>query len=586
MSVKLEGHAVAPGVAIGRVHLAESNELEIGEFRIGREDVGKEVRRYRNAVEAARKQLLELADRIGPAVAAPAADIIQSHVLMLADSKIGKNTEEHIRNELCNAEWALQSQLEQILSEFRSMDDEYIRTRGEDVTQVVRLIQSKLGEEAASQPFENIPDRLADTLVVASELTPGELAILHERGVAGIVTEHGGPNSHTAILASSLGIPAVLGVRGARSLLEEDSTLILDGGRGLLIADPGQKTLQRYHELRLESERFKRSLESLRQRRAVSLDGHEISLQANAERRDELLQSVTAGADGIGLYRTEFLYLQGAPPDEETQLSEYLSALELLDGKPLIIRTLDLGADKSTDALDFSQLRRSANPALGLRAIRLCLRDTGLFKTQLRAVLRASASGRVRCLIPMITSVQEIKLVKELLGEARAQLDERGQQYDPELPLGGMIEVPAAALAIDELARELDFISVGTNDLLQYALAADRGDEQVAHLYDLQHPGIVRLLRYILREAGQFGIPATICGEAAGDTRYTRLLLALGLRQFSMHPARLLEVKQIIRETRIDRATEAAKRWLQDPSAAKESSLLELLDQSQESSGS
>ncbi|NNL95343.1 MAG: phosphoenolpyruvate--protein phosphotransferase, partial [Xanthomonadales bacterium] len=455
-----------------------------------------------------------------------------------------------------------------------------------DVTQVVRLIQSKLGEEAASQPFENIPDRLADTLVVASELTPGELAILHERGVAGIVTEHGGPNSHTAILASSLGIPAVLGVRGARSLLEEDSTLILDGGRGLLIADPGQKTLQRYHELRLESERFKRSLESLRQRRAVSLDGHEISLQANAERRDELLQSVTAGADGIGLYRTEFLYLQGAPPDEETQLSEYLSALELLDGKPLIIRTLDLGADKSTDALDFSQLRRSANPALGLRAIRLCLRDTGLFKTQLRAVLRASASGRVRCLIPMITSVQEIKLVKELLGEARAQLDERGQQYDPELPLGGMIEVPAAALAIDELARELDFISVGTNDLLQYALAADRGDEQVAHLYDLQHPGIVRLLRYILREAGQFGIPATICGEAAGDTRYTRLLLALGLRQFSMHPARLLEVKQIIRETRIDRATEAAKRWLQDPSAAKESSLLELLDQSQESSGS
>lgn len=582
MRAVLEGHAVAPGVAIGRAHLAESNELEIGEYRIGQEDVENEIQRYRNAVDAAREQLLELADKISQEVSAPAAEIVQSHVLMLGDSTIRKSTENHIRSELCNAEWALQTQLEQILSEFRSMEDEYIRTRGEDVIQVVRLIQSKLGEDAANAPFENIPDRLADTLVVADELTPGELAILHERGVAGIVTEHGGPNSHTAILASSLGIPAVLGVRGARSLLEENSLLVLDGGRGRIFVDPDDATLKHYQEVQLEAERFRLSLASLRERRAVSMDGIEVSLEANAERTAELIQSITAGAAGIGLYRTEFLYLRGAPPDEETQLAEYCSAIELLDGKPLTIRTLDLGADKSTDALDFSQLRRSANPALGLRAVRLCLRDTALFKTQLRAILRASASGQVRCLVPMITSVQEIRLVRALLEEAKSELNERRQQYDQNMQLGGMIEVPAAAMALDELGHELDFISVGTNDLLQYALAADRGDEQVAHLYDLQHLGIVRLLKYILREAGRLQLPATVCGEVAGDPRYTRLLLALGLRKFSMHPARLLEIKQIIRETRIEAARKVVKHWLKDPSASVDQPLVHLLDQSQE----
>jgi phosphotransferase system enzyme I (PtsI) len=583
MSFTLEGHAVAPGIAIGRVHLAESNELEIGEHRISESDVENEIHRYRNAVHAAREQLLELADRLDPSVAATAVEIIQSHVLMLGDSKIGKSTEDHIRHKLCNAEWALQSQLEQILLEFRSIEDDYIRTRGEDVTQVVRLVQRKLGDEAATIPFENFPDRLADTLVVAVELTPGELAILHQRGVAGIVTEHGGPHSHTAILASSMGIPAVLGVHGARSLLKEDSIVILDGGRGIIFADPDQAMLDHYQDVSKDAERFRQSLVSLRQRRAISLDGVQVSLQANAERSEELQQSIDVGADGIGLYRTEFLYLRGSPPDEDAQLAEYCSALEMLNGAPLTIRTLDLGADKSTDSLDFSQLRRAANPALGLRAVRLCLRDTALFKTQLRAILRASASGNIRCLIPMITSIQEIRSVRALLEEAKKELDERGQPYDNDMQLGGMIEVPAAALAIDDLGQELDFISVGTNDLMQYALAADRGDEQVAHLYDLQHPGVVRLLSYILREAERLGLPATVCGEAAGDPRNTRMWLALGLCNFSMHPARLLEVKQIVRETDVETAREVMKRWLKDPTAYNASSLLELLDQSQSS---
>lgn len=581
MSLTLTGHAVAPGIAIGRVHLAERNELDIGEHRISPDEVENEIQRYRNAIDAAREQLIDLSERIDPSVAVPAVEIIQSHVLMLGDSKIRDSTEVHIRRELCNAEWALQSQLEQVLSEFRSMDDEYIRTRGEDVTQVVRLIQGKLTDETSGRPFENIPDRLADTLVIAVELTPGELAILHERGVAGIVTEHGGPHSHTAIMASSLGIPAVLGVENARSLLKEDNILVLDGGQGIIYAEPDAATLERYRGIQQEAERFRRSLKSLRDQPSESIDGLAVSLQANAERTAELKQSIDVGAEGIGLYRTEFLYLRGLPPDEETQLAEYLSAIEMMDGATLTIRTLDLGGDKPSEFLDLSQLRRSANPALGLRAVRLCLRDTEMFKTQLRAILRASVAGPVRCLIPMITSVQEVLLVKALLEEAKQELKERKQLFEPDIPLGGMIEVPAAALAISDLGRHLDFISVGTNDLLQYALAADRGDEQVAHLYDLQHPGVVRLLGFILQSAEVLGIPATVCGEVAGDPRYTRLLLALGLTQFSMHPARLLEVKQVVRATHVGAARLAIRRWLEDTAGVPDESLLQYLDKTQ-----
>ena len=582
MTLALTGHAVASGIAIGQTHLAERNELEIGEYRIEREDVKKEITRYHQAVDAARKQLDELSQRISRNVSIPAGEIIQTHVLMLGDDSIREATENQIRSELCNAEWALQSQLELILSEFRNMDDPYIRSRGEDITQVVRLVQGKLNEKAAGKPFENIPDRLAETMVIATELTPGELAILHERGVAGIVTEHGGPHSHTAILASSLGIPAVLGVRLAQSLLKEGETLVLDGDLGVVYADPDEAILDHYHQVQRDTVRFRKSLEKVRELPCHSIDGESISLQANGERQEELLQAIDLCVTGIGLYRTEFLYLRGMASDEETQLAEYLAAVETLDGLPLTIRTLDLGADKPIDSVDFDQLSRSANPALGLRAIRLCLRDTDQFKRQLRAILRASAAGPVRCLIPMLTSAREVLMVRSLLDEAREELDECGLAYDPNLPLGGMIEVPAAAMAIEEFSQNLDFISVGTNDLLQYMLAADRADEQVAHLYDLQHPGVVRLLRQIFRSAEASRIPVTVCGEVAGDRRYTRLLLALGLREFSMLPSRLLEVKKVITETHIPLATAALTQWLNSTGNQRDISLLQLLDQSQQ----
>jgi phosphotransferase system enzyme I (PtsI) len=581
VTLALTGHPVARGIAIGRCHLVERSELEIGEYRIAAEEVEREIQRYRSAVAAARRQLEDLAGSVIRNVGIGAGEIIQTHVMMLGDARLQESTELHIRNELCNAEWALQIQLEQVLSEFRSLDDAYIRSRGEDVAQVVRLVQNKLNEEAGDKPFEDMPDRLAETLVISSELTPGELAILHERGVGGIVTEHGGPHSHSAILASSFGIPAVMGVRRAQSLLKEGETLVLDGGLGVVYADPDEAIREHYHQVQRITRRFKKSLEAIRDLPATSLDGQPVTLQANAERPAELQQASEQGATGIGLYRTEFLYLQGAPPNEDTQLAEFAAAIELLRGMPLTIRTLDLGADKSTDYLDFSQLRRSANPALGLRAVRLCLRDTDLFKMQLRAILRASALGPVRCLIPMLTSVQEIRMVRLLLDEAREELDAQDIAYDPRMPLGGMIEVPAAALAIPEFAPHLDFISVGTNDLLQYALAADRVDELVTHLYDPQHPGVVRLLRHIFREASAARIPVTVCGEVAGDRQYTRLLLALGLKDFSMHPGRLLEVKQVVRETDIPKAKAALTHWFNTTPSATGRSLLQVIDESQ-----
>jgi phosphotransferase system enzyme I (PtsI) len=582
MTLALTGHAVASGIAIGQTHLAERNELEIGEYRIEPQDVANEITRYQQAVDAARKQLHELAQRISRNVSIPAGEIIQTHVLMLGDDSIRQATENQIRSELCNAEWALQSQLKLILSEFRTMDDPYIRSRGEDITQVVRLVQSKLNEKAAGKAFENIPNRLAETMVIAAELTPGELAILHERGVAGIVTEHGGPHSHTAILANSLGIPAVLGVRRAQSLLKEGETLVLDGDLGVVYADPDEAILDHYHQVQRDTVRFRKSLEKVRDLPCHSIDGESISLQANGERREDLLQAIDLGVTGIGLYRTEFLHLHGTDSDEETQLTDYLAAVKILDGLPLTIRTLDVGADKPSDSADFDQQSRAANPALGLRAIRLGLRDTDQFKRQLRAILRASAAGPVRCLIPMLTSAREVVMVRSLLDEAREELDDNGLAYDPDLPLGGMIEVPAAALAIEEFSQNLDFISVGTNDLLQYMLAADRADEQVAHLYDLQHPGVVRLLRHIFRSAQASRIPVTVCGEAAGDRRYTRLLLALGLREFSMHPSRLLEVKLVITQTHIPRVTASLTHWLNSTDIKRDISLLQLLDQSQQ----
>jgi phosphotransferase system enzyme I (PtsI) len=537
LTLALTGHGGADGIAIGRVHLAERSEAEIGEYRIRKQGVEEEIERFRQAITNASEQLELLIEQLGSDSGATATEIISMHVVMLRDESFNVSIESRIREELCNAEWALQAQLEQILAEFRHIDDPYIRSRGEDVAQVVSLVQHKLSEKTSSVPLKDIPDRLADTLVVATDLTPGELAALHHRGVAGIITEHGSAYSHTAIMAGSLDIPAVLGVRLARELLQEGENLVLDGRLGLVYANPNKALLAHYRDAQRKSARYRKKLESVRELPSATLDGMEISLQANAERVDEIEAAVQDGAESVGLYRTEFLFIGSEVPEEEAQYEAYCEALEVLKGRTLTIRTLDLGADKTLQSQSAISMPSAANPALGLRAVRLCLRDTEMFKTQLRAILRTSAVGPVRCLIPMLTSVHEVRMVRSLIDEASQELRDRGLPFDQNMPLGGMIEVPAAALSAADLARHLDFLSVGTNDLLQYTLAADRVDEQVAHLYDPQHPGVLQLLQFVVDAGVMRNIPVTVCGELAGDKRYIRLLLALGLREFSMQPA-------------------------------------------------
>jgi len=580
MTLALSGHGVVDGIAVGQVHIIRRNELNIGEYRIEASGVEAEIGRLRSALDAAAEHLEQLAQRIRSSAGQAAEEIIRTHIAMLADESLADTSAEHIREQLCNAEWALQLYLEAFLSKLDQINDPYIRSRGEDAVQVVQLAQEILAEQPV-EPLSGLPDRLGKTLVIASEVTPGELAILHERGVAGLITEHGSPHSHTAILARSLGVPTVMGVHHGRGLLRESEELILDGHYGIVFASPEESILKHYLQKQARSDRFIQSLERVRGQPARSLDGMQVCLRANAERSDDLALALQSGAEGVGLYRTEFLFLQGKPPDEEAQYEQYRQALEASGGHRLTIRTLDLGADKGADWLDFQGLRSKANPALGLRAVRLCLREMDLFKSQLKAILRTSAHGPVSCLIPMLTSAGEVRAVRALLAEARSELESEGRKFDPDMPLGGMIEVPAAALALEALSRELDFLSVGTNDLIQYALATDRVDEQVAHLYDPQHPGVVQLLLHIFRSARALDIPVAVCGELAGDRRFTRLLLGLGLTEFSMQPRSLLEVKQVIIDTDVSLARASLEEWLSDPGRAGDASLLHFIDRAQ-----
>jgi phosphotransferase system enzyme I (PtsI) len=581
MTLAMAGQAVESGIAVGQAHIIESHELEIAEYRIPAEGIDAEIARLEAALQAARGHLENLVSRLTAAAGTTTEEIIRTHIMMLSDAAISQSSKDRIREQECNAEWALQLQLNQLQTEFRQIEDSYIASRADDAAQVVRLVQKFLATDAAPGALETTSGRLAQTLVVASELTPGEVAMLGERGIAGFITEHGSPYSHTAILARSLGIPTVMGVRRAQSLIKEGEQLVLDGHYGIVLADPEEKILRHYLEKQAESERFKQSLEAIRDRPTRSLDGKTIRLMANAERTNEFELARRDGALGVGLYRSEFLFLQGGPPGEEEQYTAYREALATLVEGPLVIRTLDIGADKDVDLVDYKNLRNNPNPALGLRAVRLCLRELDLFKTQLRAILRTSAHGEVSCMIPMLTSEREVLAVRSLIEEIKDELTEKGLAFNPDMPLGGMIEVPAAALAIRELGRHLDFISIGTNDLIQYALATDRVDESVAHLYEPQHPGVVHLLRHIFRSASEAAIPVAVCGEMAGDRRYTRLLLALGLREFSMQPRSLLEVKQVIMETDVARAEAALQEWLQGGYADSGITLVNFLDNSQ-----
>lgn len=551
MTIALHGMGVSRGVAIGKIQILQRDRLDVEQRKIGHEAIADEVRRYEQALAAARQQLRAIRTRIPDETNADIASFIDAHVLMLEDAVLVQEPIRLIRELGCNAEWALKLRRDALIAVFDEIRDPYLRTRRDDINYVVNLVLRLLLNQAPSRQ-ETLGDRLAGSIVVADDLTPADTVLLQHKGITAFITEYGGPTSHTAILARSFGIPAIVGVQHALAYLQERDSIILDGTHGVVMIDPDAETLRQYQKLRAQEKKYVSGLARLKGQPAVTLDGTEIVLQANIELPHDVNTVLEVGAAGIGLYRTEFLYLdRDTLPDEEEHYATYAGVITTLDGLPLTIRTLDVGADKQLagGAPDSSPV--VANPALGLRAIRLCLKEPSLIRSQLRAILRASVLGPVRIMIPMLSNLHELGQVQSMIGEIKADLDAQNIPYDHNLPVGGMIEVPAAAISADLFARRLDFLSIGTNDLIQYAMAIDRGNEEVSYLYDPLHPSVLRLIHGTLEAGRQCHTPVAMCGEMAGQPQYTRLLLCLGLREFSVHPASVLEIKEIINSSRL-----------------------------------
>jgi len=552
MTIEISGTGVSRGIAIGKVHRLEQGQVEVYEAAIPKQLIENEVARFRRAVRTARQQLKAIRNSIPETTRMDISDFIDTHLLMMEDSMLTAAPVELIRKRQCNAEWALKSQRDALAAVFDEMDDPYLRTRKDDVDHVVTRIQRILaGQHTHTDPQDN--EQLRGTIVVAHDLTPAETALLQHQGIAGFVTESGGPLSHTAILARSLALPAIIGTHETPHEIRDGDTVVLDAMTGTLLADVDAPTLKLYHRRQREENKRRSNLKHLKNEPAVTIDGRHIQLLANVELREDVLAARRAGADGIGLYRTEFLFMNRDDiPDEKEQLQQYLSVVKTLKGLPVTIRTLDLGADKNCGAGPRSD-RISPNPALGLRAIRLCLKHADLFRPQLRAILRASAKGPVRMMIPMLSSASELDTVLDLIEDVKQELSSDGLEFNWNMPVGGMIEVPAAALSAGLFAQRLDFMSIGTNDLIQYTLAIDRVDDEVTYLYDPLHPAVLRLVKMVIDAGQTHNIPVSMCGEMAGDPRYTRLLLGMGLTDFSVHPAGLLDIKEVIHQCQAGR---------------------------------
>jgi len=544
MSFTLHGLGVSGGIAIGHAHLVTSASLEVDHYQIPEEFIAREVKRFDKAVKQVGTELDLLETDIntthkGDATADMAA-FVTVHRMILQDPSFSEIPRDIIRRESCNAEWALKLQLDELLAHFADVQDEYLRERKTDVRQVAERVIAALGGTDSAVP-EKLRESAEDTILVARDLSPADVILFKDHQVAAFVTDVGGATSHTAILARSLAIPAIVALHTSRELLREDELIVVDGTQGVVIVDPDETVLAEYrlkqHQWKLERQKLSR----IKTAAAETLDGVHIELHANIELPTDLDAVKQSGAAGVGLFRSEFLFMNRKDlPSEDEQFEAYKTVAEGLKGKPVVIRTLDIGADKSLGGPD----QGTAHSALGLRAIRYCLAEPALFNAQLRAILRASRYGDVRILIPMLASSNEIRLTLLAIARAKEQLKEEGRKFNDKILVGGMIEIPAAAIALPMFLRQLDFLSIGTNDLIQYTLAIDRTDDSVAHLYDPLHPAVLQLVSMVIRQANAAGVPVTVCGEMAGDVNMTRLLLGFGLRDFSMHPANVLTVKQ------------------------------------------
>ena len=581
MNFVLHGHAVSTGITIGYAHLVSTARLEVGHYEVPPEDLESEVERFDVALRHARTELETLKSQIPADAPAEFGAFLNLHRMILDDASLSQAPRELIRSRRCNAEWALVQQMEKLTDRFEEIDDPYLRERKADIQQVVeRVLKALMGGQTIPEAALSEEERL---IVVAHDLSPADMILFKRHHFGGFVTDVGGVTSHTAIVARSLGIPAIVGLHHARQAISEGELLIVDGVQGVLVVNPDPLVLAEYRlrqsQIGIERQKLKR----LKSTPAATLDGTPVDLYANIELPQDMAEVLDAGAEGVGLFRTEFLFLNRKDlPGEEEQFEAYRQVASAMKGKPVTLRTLDVGADKGlTDGGNSgsgSEHHTKPNPAMGLRAIRFCLSEPQMFLTQLRAILRASHYGKVRVLLPMVAHVHEIDQTLSLLRQAKQQLDERGQPYDHAIEVGGMIEIPAAALALPIFMRRLNFLSIGTNDLIQYTLAIDRTDDAVAHLYDPLHPAVLSLVAGTIQTATRAGMPVAVCGEMAGDPQLTRLLLGLGLRNFSMHPSQLLAIKERILRTNLAEVQTLAQRVLRASDPAKTRELLAKLN--------
>lgn len=540
MSISLQGIGIGGGIAIGHARVVTRADIEIVHYRLSPEEVPAEIERFEDAIRRTRKELETLWSGIPENAPAELGAFLSLHIMLLNDHTLSREPISLIENERCNAEWALQQQLEVLLAQFNEIEDEYLRERRSDVMQVVERVQKALAGHDVSPHAHGGAD--ADSILVAHDLSPADMVLFKDRRYLAFITDVGGPTSHTAILARSLDLPSVLALRHVRDLIREGELIIVDGISGVVIIDPEESVLAEYRVRSEEWHGKQRALLDIRLSRAVTGDNIEIELMGNIELPDDAEDALEFGACGIGLFRSEFLFLREDDlPNEDEQFEAYRQVVQRLEGRPVVIRTLDLGKDK---VAKWQEESGAPNPALGLTGIRLCLAEPQMFRTQLRAILRASAYGQVKLLLPMLSQISEVRATRRHLDEVKAQLREEGIPYDENVGLGGMIETPAAAIAVAKFLNYLDYVSIGTNDLIQYTIAIDRNDDAVSHLYDPLHPAVLELIRHVISTADRMGKPVAMCGEMASDPQLARLLFGLGLRRYSMLPIQLLKVKQ------------------------------------------
>jgi phosphotransferase system enzyme I (PtsI) len=552
----LPGHGASRGSALGRARVRLPHALEVVEQRIAASAVEKELKRLHVAVDSTRDEMHVLRERLHGALAKEVGEFLDLHALLLDDPELLQGLDELIRAGRFSADYALRLQRDRLAAVFEGMDDPYLKSRMDDLDHVIGRIHAHLQKRSGG------PKGVAGDILVSDNVAPSELAQLQAQGVVAIVTSAGSTLSHSAILARSLHMPLVVGAAKVLQKINDGDVLIVDGGSGSIVVEPGPDDLRAYRQRLRELAKEQRELGRLRTKPTRTQDGVDIALLANAESREDVAQAHSLGAAGLGLYRTEFLFLQrNELPDEEEQFRIYRDVVLGMSGRPVTIRTLDLGADKADRS--GLVLENEDNPALGLRGVRLSLANGDLFDTQLRAIVRASGYGPVRVLVPMISNREEIVAVRKRLKRVADKLRKQGAEVADDIPLGAMIEVPAAAIALHAFVDIVDFLSIGTNDLVQYLLAADRNNDALGELYSPLNPGVVRLLKHIINVANEHGTPVAVCGEIAGDAALAPLLLALGLKEFSLHPATLLEVRKAIRDSDLSALTARMPKLLQ-----------------------